>query len=66
MLKEKKNREKKFILMLGRKFANYRLHIAGIAQNNQKCFAFIVVPQDTKNFSQIRSKRRKIKNYINN
>ena len=25
------------MLMLGRKFANYRLHMAGITQNKQKC-----------------------------
>ena len=28
--------------MLARKFANYRLHMAGIAQNKQKCLIFIV------------------------
>ena len=34
--------------MLGRKFANYRLHMAGITQNKQKCLIFIVVPQGRK------------------
>ena len=64
--------------MLARKFASYRLHMAGITQNKQKCLIFIVVPQGRKNVSQIRSKRRKekkerknegkinMKNWINN
>ena len=43
------------MLMLGRKFTNYRLHVAGITQNKQKCLIFIVVPQGKK-FTQIRSK----------
>ena len=47
--------------MLARKFASYRLHMAGITQNKQKCLIFIVVPQGRKNVSQIRSKRRKEK-----
>ena len=42
--------------MLARKFANDRLHMAGITQNKHKCLIFIVVPQGRKNFSQIRSK----------
>ena len=42
--------------MLGRKFANYRLNMAGITQNNQKCLIFIVVTQGKNNFNQIRSK----------
>ena len=42
--------------MLARKFASYRLHMAGITQNKQKCLIFIVVTQGRKNFSQIRSK----------
>ena len=41
---------KKLMLMLARKFANYRLHMAGITQNKQKCLIFIVVPQDRKEF----------------
>ena len=45
--------------MLARKFASYRLHMAGITQNKQKCLIFIVVPQGRKSVSQIRSKRRK-------
>ena len=44
------------MLMLARKFANYRLYMAGITQNKQKCLIFIVVPQGRENFSQIRSK----------
>ena len=31
--------------MLARKFANYRLDMAGITQNRQKYLIFIVVPQ---------------------
>ena len=42
--------------MLARKFVSYRLHMAGITQNKQKCLIFIVVPQDRKNVSQIKSK----------
>ena len=41
---------KKLMLMLARKFANYRLHMAGITQNKQKCFIFIVFPQGRKKF----------------
>ena len=41
--------------MLARKCASYRLHMAGITQNKQKCLIFYVVPQGRKNFSQIRS-----------
>ena len=47
--------------MLARKFASYRLHMAGITQNKQKWLIFIVVPQGRKNVSQIRSKWRKEK-----
>ena len=42
--------------MLARKFASYRLHMAGIIQKRQKCLIFIVVPQGRKNVSQIISK----------
>ena len=35
--------------MLARNFASYRLHMAGITQNKQKCLIFIVVPQGRKN-----------------
>ena len=45
--------------MLARKFASYRLHMAGITQNKQKCLIFIVFSQGRKSFSQIRSDRRK-------
>ena len=43
------------------------LHIAGITQNKQKSLIVIVVPQVRKNFSYIRSNRRKfnIKKWIN-
>ena len=41
--------------MLARNFANYKLNMAGITQNKQKCFIFIVVPQGRKNLIQIRS-----------
>ena len=34
--------------MLARKFVSYRLHMAGITQNKQKCLIFIVVPQGRK------------------
>ena len=34
--------------MLARKFTNYRLHMAGITQNKQKCLISIVVPQGEK------------------
>ena len=44
------------MLMVARKFANYRLYMAGITQNKQQCFIFVVVPQGGKKFSQIRSK----------
>ena len=46
------------MLILARKFANYKLHMAGITQNNQKCLIFIVVFQARKNFNSIRSKGR--------
>ena len=43
--------------MSARKFASYRLHMAGITQNKQKCLIFIVVHQGRKNFSQNVRKR---------
>ena len=42
--------------MIARKFASYRLHMAGITQNKQKFHNFIVVPQGRRNVCQIRSK----------
>ena len=42
--------------MLARKFASYRLHMAGTTQNKQKCLIFIGVAQGRKNAIQIRSK----------
>ena len=44
------------MLMLERKFPNYRRHMARITQNKQKCLIFIVVPEARENFSQTRSK----------
>ena len=44
--------------MLARKFASYRLHMAGITQKKQKCLIFIVVPQGRKYFSQIEMKKK--------
>ena len=41
---------KKVMLILARKFVNYRLHTAGITQDKQKCLIFIVVPQGRKKF----------------
>ena len=40
--------KKKLMLMIARKFTNYRPHMAGITQNKQKCLIFIVVPQGRK------------------
>ena len=37
--------------MSGRKFANYRLHMAGIIQNKQKCFIYIVVSLGKNDFN---------------
>ena len=42
--------------MSAKKFANYRINMAGITKNKQKWLIFIVVPQDKKSFSHIRSK----------
>ena len=42
--------------MLARKFASYRLHMAGITQNTQKRLIFILIPQGRKNVRQNRSK----------
>ena len=44
------------MLLLARKFANHRLHMAGITQNIHKFLSFVVVPQGRKNFTQIRQK----------
>ena len=41
------------MLMLSRKFPNYRQHMAGITQNKQKCLIFIVVPQGRKNLVRL-------------
>ena len=37
------------MLVLARKFTNYRLHMAEIKQNKQKCLISIVIPQGRKN-----------------
>ena len=39
------------MLILARKFTDYRLHMAGITQNKQICLIFIVVPQGRKSFN---------------
>ena len=39
--------------MFARKLANYRLHMAGITQNKQKCLIFIVVSQGRKNLVRL-------------
>ena len=39
--------------MLAKKFANYRLHLAEITQNKQKCLIFIVVPQGRKSLVRL-------------
>ena len=41
------------MLMLARKFPNYRLNTAGITQNKQKCLIFIVVLQGRKNLVRL-------------
>ena len=48
--------------MLARKFANDRLHMAGIIQNEQKCLIFIVVPQGRKEFWIKMEKKLTLKN----
>ena len=42
--------------MLAKKIMNYRINMAGITKNKQKWLIFIVVLQDKKSFSHIRSK----------
>ena len=44
--------------MLARLFGNYRLHMAGITQDKQKCIIFIVIVQGRKNFSQMKKKSK--------
>ena len=39
--------------MLARKILSYRLHIAGITQDKQKCLIFIVAPQGRKNLVRL-------------
>ena len=41
------------MLMLARKSPNYRLHMARITQNKQKCLIFNVVPQGRKNLVRL-------------
>ena len=41
--------------MLAGKWSSYRLLMAGITQNKQKSLIFIVVPQDRKKFTQIKT-----------
>ena len=47
--------------MLARKFVSYRLHMAGITQNKQKCLIFIVVPQGRKHLVRLDQNEEKIK-----
>ena len=49
------------MLMLARKFPNYRLHMAGITQNRQKCLIFIVVPQGRKKLVKLDQNEEKKK-----
>ena len=46
--------------MLARKFASYRLHMAGITQNRQKSFIFIVVSQGRKNLVRLDENEEKL------
>ena len=46
--------------MLARKFASYRLYVAGTTQNKQKCLIFIVVPQGRKNLVRLDQNEEKI------
>ena len=48
--KEGRKEGRKLMLMLARKFANYKLHMARITQNKQKCLIFIVVAQGRERF----------------
>ena len=43
------------MLLLPRKFTNYRLHMAGITENKKKSLIYTVVPQARKSFDYIRS-----------
>ena len=54
--------------MLARKFASFRLHLAGITQNKQKCLIFIVVPKAGKILFTLDQNEEKIniKKYTNN
>ena len=42
--------------MLARLFGNYKLHMAGITQDKEKCVVFIVIVQCRKNVSQMKKK----------
>ena len=44
------------MLITARKFANYRLNMAGLTQNKQKCLIFIVVPEGRKNLIRLDQK----------
>ena len=46
--------------MLARKFASYKLQMAGIKQNKQKHLIFIVVPQGRKNLVRLDQNEGKI------
>ena len=44
-------------LMLARKFVSYRLHMAGIIQNKQKCLIFVVATQGRKSVEKEEEKK---------
>ena len=43
---------------VGKTIANYRLHMAGITQNEQKCLIFIVIPRGRKNLIILEQKKK--------
>ena len=47
--------------MLARKLTSYRLHMAGVTQNRQKCFIFFVVPNAGKILFRLDQNEEKIK-----
>ena len=47
--------------MLARKFVSYRLHMAGIIQNKQKCLIFIVATQGRESVEKEEEKKINMK-----
>ena len=37
--------------MFARQFVKYRLHMAGVTQNKQKCLIFIMIPKGRENLN---------------